>query len=59
MSEAPSFEPAFSRPSAQRAVVLGAAGVVAAVGAVAVGLWAHYGTAIFFEMALAGLQACF
>jgi hypothetical protein len=36
--------------------------VVAAVGAVllaaTLGLWAHYGTAVFYEMILSGLAAC-
>jgi hypothetical protein len=36
--------------------------VAAAVGlllAATVALWAHYGTAVFYEMILAGLAACF
>jgi len=31
----------------------------AAVLAGALALWAHYGTAVFFEMIVSGLQACF
>jgi hypothetical protein len=27
--------------------------------AAALGLWAYYGTAVFFEMVRAGFQACF
>jgi hypothetical protein len=27
--------------------------------AAAVALWAHYGTAVFYEMILAGIAACF
>lgn len=30
-----------------------------AVVALTVGLWAYYGTAVFFEMLRAGLAACF
>jgi hypothetical protein len=36
--------------------------VAAAIGillAATVALWAHYGTAVFYEMILAGLAACF
>lgn len=58
MSEAPRSEVAF-KPFAQRAAAIAAAGALAMVGAVAIGLWAHYGTAIFLETVLAGLQACF
>jgi len=43
---------AYSRPLI---IVAAAAGVVLA-GTVA--LWAHYGTAVFYEMILAGLAAC-
>jgi hypothetical protein len=32
-------------------------GVLALLGAV--GLWFHYGTAVFFEMIAAGVSACF
>jgi hypothetical protein len=43
----------FSRPLAvaTAAVVLMLAGTVA--------LWAHYGTAVFYETILAGIAACF
>jgi hypothetical protein len=46
-------EPGFSRPLVLIAAVVGAllAGTVA--------LWAHYGTAVFYEMIAAGLAACF
>jgi hypothetical protein len=27
--------------------------------AATLGLWAHYGTAVFYEMILAGIAACF
>ena len=36
--------------------------VAAAVGlllAATLALWAHYGTAVFYEMLLAGIAACF
>jgi hypothetical protein len=35
----------------------GCLGVLALLGAV--GLWFHYGTAVFFEMIAAGVSACF
>lgn len=38
------------------AVVLGGMGLILA-GALL--LWAHYGTAVFFEMVAAGIAACF
>ena len=45
--------PRFSRPLAlvTAVVVLLLAGTVA--------LWAHYGTAVFYETILAGIAACF
>ena len=45
--------PPLSRPLV---LIAAAAGIVLA-GTVA--LWAHYGTAVFFEMVAAGLAACF
>ena len=45
--------PAISRPLL---VVAAAFGIMLA-GTVA--LWAHYGTAVFYEMIVAGLVACF
>jgi hypothetical protein len=33
--------------------------VAAAVLAGALVLWAHYGTAVFFEMMVSGLESCF
>ena len=36
--------------------------VAGIIGALAIGtilLWAHYGTAVFFEMIMAGLATCF
>jgi hypothetical protein len=45
--------PRFSRPLAL------VAAVVALLLAGAAALWAHYGTAVFYEMILAGIAACF
>jgi hypothetical protein len=36
-----------------------AAGVVGLLMAGTIALWAHYGSAVFFEMIKAGLAACF
>jgi hypothetical protein len=41
-----------------RPLVLGAA-VVGILVAATLALWAHYGSAVFFEMIKAGLAACF
>jgi hypothetical protein len=38
--------------------VIGATGAGVLLAA-AVALWAHYGTAVFYEMILAGIAACF
>jgi hypothetical protein len=35
-----------------------AAGAVGLLLAGTLGLWAHYGTAVFYEMILAGIAAC-
>jgi hypothetical protein len=43
----------FSRP------VIAAAAVVVLLLAGTLALWAHYGTAVFYEMILAGIAACF
>ena len=37
----------------------GAAGLGAAALLGAVGLWFHYGTAVFFEMIASGMSSCF
>jgi hypothetical protein len=42
-------------PAAWVAVGIAAATLLAA----ALALWAHYGTAVFFEMIVSGLEACF
>jgi hypothetical protein len=36
-----------------------AAGLVGLLLAVTLALWAHYGSAVFYEMLLTGLAACF
>lgn len=36
-----------------------AAGIAGLLVAVTAALWAHYGTAVFYEMLLTGLAACF
>jgi hypothetical protein len=43
----------------RRAVILLVAGTIGLLLAATVALWAHYGTAIFFETIRAGLAACF
>jgi hypothetical protein len=44
------------RRSIPTLIVTGIAGLVVAA---TVALWAHYGTAVFFEMIRAGFVACF
>jgi hypothetical protein len=47
------------RPSAVASVIVAAAAALVALLAVgAVGLWVHYGTAVFFEMIKSGIAAC-
>jgi len=48
-----------SPPLGSRLVLIGAAVVAAALVAGTVALWAHYGSAVFYEMILAGIAACF
>jgi hypothetical protein len=51
-----------STPSPQfgsRAILIGAAFVAVMLVSGAVALWAHYGSAVFYEMILAGIAACF
>lgn len=48
-----------ARPSAAASVIVAAASALVALLAVgAIGLWAHYGTAVFFEMIKSGIAAC-
>jgi hypothetical protein len=35
------------------------AGIIGVLVAGTVGLWGHYGTAVFYEMILAGIALCF
>ena len=42
-----------------RAIVVGGAGLGAAILLGALALWFHYGTAVFFEMIASGISACF
>jgi hypothetical protein len=44
---------------ASRAVLLGLAAGGGLVAAATTALWAHYGTAVFYEMILTGINACF
>jgi len=46
------------KPIGSRALML-AAGLAGLLLAAAVVLWAHYGSAVFYEMILAGIAACF
>lgn len=60
MSDTPISQPPLKPPAPlQRMAVTAAAIGGGLVTAVAVGLWAHYGTAVFYETILAGLAACF
>ena len=42
-----------------RPLLLALAGAAGLIFAGTVALWAHYGTAVFYEMLLAGLAFCF
>jgi len=46
-------------PTRFRPAIWGAAGLVGAMVAGTILLWVHYGSAVFFEMIMAGLAACF
>jgi hypothetical protein len=50
---------ASSMPSRARPAAWAGAGIVGALVAATVLLWAHYGSAVFFEMIMAGLAFCF
>jgi hypothetical protein len=52
MPETVAVAPSFSRPLLIVAAVAGALFAATAV------LWAYYGTAVFYEMILAGIAAC-
>jgi hypothetical protein len=44
---------------ASHRVLLGLAAVAGLLVAATAALWAHYGTAVFYEMIVAGINACF
>jgi hypothetical protein len=46
-------------PKRCSSIVVLSAGVVGLLLAAAIALWAHYGTAVFFEMIRTGFVACF
>ena len=48
-----------TRRSASRLVLFGLAAGAGVVATATAALWAHYGTAVFYEMILAGINACF
>jgi predicted secreted protein len=48
-----------SSATVQRKVVTVAAVFAGLIVVAAVALWAHYGAAVFYEVILAGLNACF
>jgi hypothetical protein len=48
-----------SLPSRVPAAVWAGAGIVGALAAGTVFLWTYYGSAVFFEMIVAGLAFCF
>jgi hypothetical protein len=45
--------------SASRPLLIGAAVISVALIGGTVALWAHYGSAVFYEMIVAGIAACF
>jgi hypothetical protein len=51
--------PAAASPPALTKPLLLLGGVAGVLGVAAVGLWAWYGTTVFFEILRAGLAACF
>jgi hypothetical protein len=46
-------------PRIAPAIVVGGAVLGAVILLAALGLWFHYGTAVFFEMIASGIAACF
>ena len=55
----PIFAPQETPASRAPALAIGGAAVGVALLCVALGLWFHYGTAVFFEMIASGIAACF
>jgi hypothetical protein len=47
------------RRSASRPVLFGLAAGAGVLATATAALWAHYGTAVFYEMILTGINACF
>ncbi|KAA0077550.1 hypothetical protein CIW50_00195 [Tardiphaga sp. P9-11] len=59
LSTPESTMPASERPSRLASVIVASAATFVALLLVgAIGLWAHYGTAVFFEMVKSGIAAC-
>lgn len=59
LSAPKSLTPEAARPSRVASAIVASAVTLAALLAVgAAGLWAHYGTAVFFEMIKTGIAAC-
>ncbi len=52
-------EAALSSPRLMSRPFLLVAGVCGVLIVATLGLWAHYGTAVFFEVIAAGIAACF
>jgi hypothetical protein len=50
------MEPALASPHSRPLILIAAAFGILLAGTVA--LWAHYGTAVFYEMIVAGIAAC-
>jgi len=48
-----------TRRRASRTVLVVLAVLAGALAAATAALWAHYGTAVFYETILAGINACF
>lgn len=59
LSAPESLTPETPRPSRTASVIVASAVALAALLVVgALGLWVHYGTAVFFEMIKTGIAAC-
>ena len=57
LSSSQDLPPGARRAAAVAAIAAGLAAVAVLAGALV--LWARYGTAVFFEMLVSGLEACF
>jgi hypothetical protein len=58
MTEGSAMPDTVAAPRVSRALLATVAGVAVLLAGTVV-LWAHYGTAVFYEMILAGIAACF